>query len=83
MLQLHDHATPRQEPSGNSVPPVMPPTFSGGVSLAGSGHMPVPSAYQESKPVGPLHSKSSSRKLINRDRDASEAVAMTSDSCQV
>ena len=73
-MQLHDNGNPSRQPSCNATPIVMPPTFSGGVSLAGSGHMPVPSAYQDSKPVGPLHSKSSSRKLINRDRDASKAA---------
>ena len=76
VVQLHDHDSPRRQSSGNAGPIVMPPTFSGGVALAGPGHMPVPSAYQESKPVGPLHSKSSSRKLINKDRSASEAASM-------
>ena len=77
MVQLHDQGTPSRQPSSNAVPIVMPPTFSGGVALAGSGHMPLPSAYQDSQPVGPLHSRSSSRKLINRDRDASKAAAAT------
>lgn len=63
-----DESRPARQMSGNAVPTVFPPTFSGGVSQAKSGHLPIPEPYRDAQAVGPLAAKRRSQSLIKMDR---------------
>ncbi|DBA98929.1 TPA: hypothetical protein ACH3X1_014674 [Trebouxia sp. C0004] len=59
---------PARQTSVNAVPTVFPPTFSGGVGQARSGHLPIPEPYRESQSIGPYAAKRLSRSLLKEDR---------------
>ncbi|KAL3135961.1 hypothetical protein ABBQ32_007005 [Trebouxia sp. C0010 RCD-2024] len=65
---VHDPRNATKESSGDAVPSVMPPTFTGGVAIEGTGHMPVPAPYQDTASIGPLQARLRSQTLIKLDR---------------
>ena len=74
-MQSQDHGTTPRQSSGDAVPIVMPPTFTGGAGRAGVGHMPVPAAIGDSEPVGPLLAKRHSQSLIRLDRTSETTLS--------
>lgn len=69
-MQVHDPRNATKESSGDAVPSVMPPTFTGGVAIEGTGHMPVPAPYQDTASIGPLQARLRSQTLIKLDRSS-------------
>lgn len=67
VLQSED-AQPARQTSGDAVPTVFPPTFSGGVGQARSGRLPIPEPYRDSQSIGPLAAKRRSQSLLKMDR---------------
>jgi len=73
VMQIEDTQPARQTP-GDAVPTVFPPTFSGGVGRARSGHLPIPEPYRESQSIGPLAAKRRSQSLLKMDRSGAVCV---------
>ena len=71
MQQHEESAAGGQSSAGdsNAVPPIMAPTFTGGVARAeGANHMPNPEPYRDPQSLGPLAAKRRSQSLIKNDR---------------
>ncbi|DBB15303.1 TPA: hypothetical protein ACH3X3_003560 [Trebouxia sp. C0006] len=69
---------PARQPSGDAVPSVFPPTFSGGVGQARSGHLPIPEPYRDSQSIGPLAAKRRSQSLLKNERSGRKLQASSS-----
>ncbi len=80
VMQIED-TQPARQPSGDAVPSVFPPTFSGGVGQARSGHLPIPEPYRDSQSIGPLAAKRRSQSLLKNERSGAVFVVHLQTAC--